>query len=250
MGLGANCMSSSGILADLRAAAPVIEPSLLSCDFAELREEIRRVEEAGARLLHLDVMDGHFVPNLSIGVPIVEAVRRSTQLILDVHLMISEPWRYLQAFRKAGADLLTIHIETTPDPRGLLKEIRAMGAGAGISLNPPTPVSALDGCLDLCDLVLVMSVMPGFGGQAFDPVALGKLRQLRAKVGPEVVLQVDGGVNRTTVAACAEAGAEVFVVGSALFSQQDYGRFMQEMNGLAKFGRQGASAAASNESSY
>ena len=158
-------MSSSRILADLHAAAPVVNPSLLACDFAELREEIRRVERAGAKMLHLDIMDGHFVPNLSFGLPVVEAVRRSTELPLDVHLMISEPGRYVKRFREAGADLLTIHIETVSDPRVLLGEIRALGAGVGISLNPPTPVESLDECLDLCDLVLVMSVMPGFGGQ-------------------------------------------------------------------------------------
>jgi ribulose-phosphate 3-epimerase len=226
-------MSISRILSDLRAAAPCIEPSLLSCDFARVGEEIRRVEQAGARLLHLDVMDGHFVPNLSIGVPVVEAVRRSTQLPLDVHLMISEPGRYLEAFRKAGADLLTIHVETVSDARPLLQKIRALGAGAGISLNPPTPVSKLDGCLDLCDLVLVMSVMPGFGGQAFDPVGLEKLRQLRT-MAPHALLQVDGGVNRETVGGCAQAGADLLVTGSALFSQSDYGRFMAEMRGLAR----------------
>jgi ribulose-phosphate 3-epimerase len=211
-----------------------VEPSLLACDFAKLGEEIRRVEAAGAQLLHLDIMDGHFVPNLSIGVPVVEAVRRSTQLPLDVHLMISEPERYLEPFRKAGADLLTIHIETTSEPRRLLQKIHDLGAGAGISLNPPTPLSALDGCLDLCDLVLVMSVMPGFGGQKFDPVALDKLRQLRATIGPETLLQVDGGINRETLGPCAQAGTDLFVTGSALFSQNDYGQFISEMNGLAQ----------------
>jgi ribulose-phosphate 3-epimerase len=147
--------------------------------------------------------------------------------------MISEPGRYLDAFRKAGADLLTIHVETVSDARPLLQKIRALGAGAGISLNPPTPVSKLDGCLDLCDLVLVMSVMPGFGGQAFDPVGLEKLRQLRT-MAPHALLQVDGGVNRETVGGCAQAGADLLVTGSALFSQSDYGRFMAEMRGLAR----------------
>jgi ribulose-phosphate 3-epimerase len=227
-------MSSSRILADLHAAAPLVAPSLLSCDFAELREEIRRVEAGGARLLHLDVMDGHFVPNLSIGVPVVEAVRRSTDLPLDVHLMISEPARYVRQFRKAGADLLTFHIEAVPDPLPLLREIRGLGAGAGISLNPPTPLAAIEGCLDLCDLVLVMSVMPGFGGQSFEPVALEKLRRLRTLVAPGVLLSVDGGVNLDTAGSCADAGADVLVTGSALFSQDNYGRFIDEMTGLAK----------------
>ena len=227
-------MSVSRILDDLRAAAPLVAPSLLACDFAELREEIRRVEEGGARVLHLDIMDGHFVPNLSIGLPVVEAVRRSTELPLDVHLMISEPARYVRRFREAGADLLTIHIETVSDPRPLLREIRGLGAGVGISLNPPTPVDAVEGCLDLCDLVLVMGVMPGFGGQAFEPVALAKLRRLRAVAGAKVLLSVDGGVNTDTVGPCAEAGADLLVTGSALFSQDNYGRFIDEMTGLAR----------------
>ena len=193
---------------------------------------------AGAKVLHLDIMDGHFVPNLSFGLPVVEAVRRSTDLPLDVHLMIAEPGRFLRRFREAGADLLTIHVEAVADPRPLLGEIRGLGAGAGISLNPPTPVDALSGCLDLCDLVLVMSVMPGFGGQHFEPVALDKLRRLRALAGPETLLSVDGGVGLDTVAACAEAGAQLFVTGSALFSQDNYGRFIDEMTELARSGKE------------
>lgn len=227
-------MSLPRIFDNLHAAAPMVAPSLLACDFAELREEIRRVEEAGAKILHLDIMDGHFVPNLSIGIPVVEAVRRSTDLPLDVHLMISEPSRYVRQFRKAGADLLTVHIEVLPDPRPLLEEIRKLGALAGISLNPPTAVELLDGCLDLCDLVLVMSVMPGFGGQSFDPTALEKLRRLRSSVGSRTLLSVDGGVNLETVSACAAAGADLFVAGSALFSQDNYGRFIRDMAGLAR----------------
>ena len=227
-------MSSSQILADLHAASPTVAPSLLACDFAELREEIRRVERAGAKLLHLDIMDGHFVPNLSFGIPVVEAIRRSTSLPLDVHLMISEPGRYVKRFRKAGADLLTIHIEVAPDPRPLLDDIHSLGAVAGISLNPPTPVDALDDYLDFCDVVLVMSVMPGFGGQEFEVEALEKLRHLRAAAGSRLLLSVDGGVNLDTVGSCAAAGADLFVTGSALFSQPHYGRFIDEMTGIAR----------------
>jgi ribulose-phosphate 3-epimerase len=239
--------SPARLLADLHAAAPLVAPSLLACDFTCLGEEVRRVEQAGAKLLHLDIMDGHFVPNLSFGLPVVEAVRRSTRLPLEVHLMISEPGRYWRRFREAGADLLTIHIEAVPEPRALLGEIRASGAAVGLSLNPPTPLATLDGCLDLCDLVLVMSVMPGFGGQAFESVALEKLRTLRgangtapfsstqksgqSRSGP--LLSIDGGVNLETAGACAAAGAELLVVGSALFSQKDYGRFLGTMTELA-----------------
>ncbi len=231
-------MSNLRVVDDLHAAAPLVAPSLLACDFARLGEEIRRLERAGAKVLHLDIMDGHFVPNLSIGIPVVEAVRRSTELPLDVHLMISEPARYIRPFRKAGADLLTIHVEAVADPRPLLAEIRSLGAAAGISLNPPTPVETLDGCLDLCDLVLVMSVMPGFGGQEFEPEALTKLRRLRAVCRPEVLLSVDGGLNLDTAGPAAEAGADVLVTGSALFSQDDYGRFVQRMTSLARSGKE------------
>ena len=227
-------MCAPRVIDELRAGVPLVAPSLLACDFAELREEIRRAEAGGAKLLHLDIMDGHFVPNLSFGIPVVEAVRRSTRLPLDVHLMISEPGRYARRFREAGADLLTIHVETASDPRPLLREIRKLGAGAGISLNPPTSVDALAGCLDLCDLVLVMSVMAGFGGQKFEPVALDKLRRLRALAGPNMLLSVDGGVNGETIGSCSAAGADLFVIGSALFSQQDYGRFIHEMTGIAR----------------
>ncbi len=227
-------MSISRVISDLHAAAPLVAPSLLACDFTELGEEIRRVERGGAKVLHLDVMDGRFVPNLSFGLPVVEAIRRSTRLPLDVHLMIAEPHRYVRRFREAGADLLTVHIEAVPDPRPLLSEIRSLGAGVGISLNPPTPVDAVAGCLDLCDLVLVMSVMPGFGGQKFDPVAIEKLRRLRTIAGSDMLLSIDGGVSLETVGPCAEAGADLFVTGSALFSQDNYGRFIDEMTTLAQ----------------
>ena len=227
-------MSESRVAADLLSVAPLVAPSLLACDFAELREEIRRVEAAGAKVLHLDIMDGHFVPNLSIGIPIVEAVRRSTDLPLDVHLMLSDPGKYIRSFRKAGADLLTVHIEVVPDPRPLLDEIRSLGAGAGLSLNPPTPIDSLRVGLDYCDLVLVMSVMPGFGGQTFDDAAPAKLRRLREIAGDGLLVSIDGGINRETAGLCAEAGADMLVTGSALFSEKDYGRFISEVTALTK----------------
>jgi ribulose-phosphate 3-epimerase len=215
-------MSSHQHLVQLRAAAPAVLPSLLMCDFGRLEEEVRRLEQAGIKALHLDVMDGHFVPNLSYGLPLVETFRRLTSLPLDVHLMISNPADYVDRYHDAGADVMTIHIEAAPDPRPLLEQIRKLGAGAGLSLNPPTPLSAIVPYLELCDVVLVMSVMPGFGGQKFDPVALEKLRALRELVGPETLLEVDGGVNEATIGACAAAGAELFVVGSAIFKSDDY----------------------------
>jgi ribulose-phosphate 3-epimerase len=226
-------MTAEDLLAELEAAVPLVGPSLLSCDFARLGEEIARLEEAGARLLHVDVMDGHLVPNLSIGFPVIEAIRRASRLPLDVHLMISEPGRYLERFRRSGADMITIHCEAAADPRPLLDEIRRLGAVAGLSLNPPTPVQNIEPYLGQCDLVLVMSVMPGFGGQEFEAEALPKLRRLRA-LQADLLLSVDGGINSHTIPACAEAGADLFVTGSALFSQDDYGRAMAEFTALAR----------------
>jgi ribulose-phosphate 3-epimerase len=227
-------MEISRLLAELRGAIPLIAPSLLAADFANLEREVHRLEDAGARMLHLDVMDGHFVPNLSFGVPVVEAVRRVTDLVLDVHLMISEPQHFLQPFREAGADLLTVHVEVAEDAPGLLDEIHHLGAGAGITLNPATPLSALEECLARCDLILVMSVMPGFGGQHFQPEALEKVRQLRATIGREVLLSIDGGVNGDTIGSCAEAGAQVFVVGTGLLGYPDYRGRMADLTAAAR----------------
>ncbi len=227
-------MFVSQLLTELHSAVPIVGPSMLACDFANVEREIRRVEEAGAQILHLDIMDGHFVPNISFGVPVVEAMRRVTSLLLDVHLMLTEPARYVAAFRKAGADMLTIHIEAVPDPRKLLDEIRDCGAAAGLSLNPPTPLDTLEDYLPYCDLVLVMSVMAGFGGQEFNPVALEKLRRLRQLGGQDLLLSVDGGINRHTIGPCAAAGADLLVAGSAVFSEEDYGQIIAELGSLAK----------------
>lgn len=227
-------MAAKEIIARLRSAAPVIGPSLLASDFAHLEREIRRLEEAGAQILHLDIMDGHFVPNISFGFPVIEAIHRSTRLPLDVHLMISEPGRYLERFREAGADLLTIHVETVDDPRPLLRKIRGLGAVAGLTLNPTTPIEAVDRYLYDADLVLVMSVMAGYGGQEFDSQSLDRLRHLRAAVGgSELLLSVDGGINNHTIGPCAEAGAQLFITGSAFFGPHDYRQAMEEFRSLA-----------------
>lgn len=217
----------------LRAASPAILPSLLACDFSYLEREVKAVADAGAPALHLDVMDGHFVPNISIGIPIVEAVRRITDLPLDVHLMISNPADYVEQFRKAGADSMTIHIEAVRDPRSLLDRIRSLGALAGLSLNPPTPLSAIEPSLSHCDLVLVMSVMPGFGGQKFEEVALEKLSQLSARTDCDALLEVDGGINADTAGACGEAGAELYVAGTSIFRNGNYRAAIEEIRAAA-----------------
>ena len=215
---------------------PVILPSLLLCDFGRLADEIALLEEAGVEALHLDVMDGHFVPNLTYGMPIVEAVRRHSSLPLDVHLMIAEPQRYVEDFCRAGADGVTVHVEACDRPGDVLKQIRSQGAAAGIALNPATPLEALDGCLDLCDLVLVMSVDAGFGGQAFNPVALEKLARLRRQAPDGPLWEVDGGVNESTIGPCAAAGARLLVVGSAIFRHDAYGPALSELRQRAAMG--------------
>ncbi len=222
-------MSTSRPLPERIGPLPAIAPSLLAADFSQLGREVRQLESAGARILHLDVMDGHFVPNISFGVPIVEAVRRTTDLLLDVHLMISDPARYVEAFREAGADAITIHIEAAPDPIEILDRIRSLGAYAGLSLSPPTPVDSVAPFLNYCDLVLVMSVMPGFGGQTFQPEVLPKIRYLRQRLGEDRLVSVDGGVNGTTVAPCAQAGANLLVVGTGLLGHSDYRRRFAEL---------------------
>jgi ribulose-phosphate 3-epimerase len=215
--------SSNSQPAKLRNAKGAVLPSLLLCDFARLGDEVARLEAAGVKAFHLDVMDGHFVPNLTYGPPIVSAVRSCTDLPLDVHLMISNPQDYIEEFRDAGADCITIHLEAAPDPRPILDQVRAAGALAGLAINPATPLAAAEPYLGSCDLLLVMSVMPGFGGQSFEPVALEKLRAVRSlPAAKHLLLEVDGGVNDATIGSCAEAGAMLFVVGSAILKQSDY----------------------------
>jgi ribulose-phosphate 3-epimerase len=219
----------------LRRSAPAVLPSLLQCDFGNLEREVAALARANVQALHLDVMDGNFVPNLTYGMPIVAGLRRLTDVPLDCHLMINHPERYADAFCDAGADLITFHVEAVEDPRPLLTRLRERGVGAGIALNPDTPVSAIAGCLDLCDLVLVMSVQAGFGGQKFNPVALEKLQEVR-KLAPHVLLEIDGGINTQTIAQSARAGAQLFVVGSAIFGQPDYAPVVRQLTDLAKAG--------------
>jgi ribulose-phosphate 3-epimerase len=219
--------------ARLRAASPAALPSLLACDFAQLEREVRAVEEAGAPALHLDVMDGHFVPNISFGFPIIEAVRRVTDLPLDVHLMIERPDEYVERFREAGADSISIHVEAVTDPRPVLDRIRSLGALAGLALNPPTQLSAIEASLSHCDIVLVMSVMPGFGGQHFDDVALRKLHDLSTWTDCDALLEVDGGINEETAGTCAESGAQLFVAGTSIFSEDDYASAISRIHSAA-----------------
>ena len=202
-----------------------IAPSILSADFARLGEEVQAVTRAGADYIHIDVMDGHFVPNLTIGPLVVEAVRRVTDLPLDVHLMIENPDRYIADFARAGADLITVHQEAVPHLHRTVQLIRSLGKKAGVSINPATPVKTLDVILDDLDLVLVMTVNPGFGGQGFIAGGLAKIAALRQAIdrrGLPVELEVDGGVKADNIGRIAAAGAEVFVAGSAVFGSADY----------------------------
>ncbi len=223
MKIGFMKASSSGEAIELlrHESGGVILPSLLQCDFGNLKGEIARLEEAGVKGLHLDVMDGHFVPNITYGMPIVAGIRRMTTLPIDVHLMISNPADFVTQFVDAGADCLTIHVEIEGDHRAILQSIRAQGVAAGIALNPATSLETVVDCLDVCDLLLVMSVDAGFGGQSFNPVALEKLRTVKA-MHPELLLEVDGGINLGTISDCHNAGASLFVVGSAIFGKADY----------------------------
>lgn len=212
-----------------------IAPSLLAADFTNLGRDVAAAEAAGARYLHLDIMDGHFVPNISYGPDVVKALRPLTTMIFDVHLMITDPDRYVDAFVAAGADLITVHAETCPHLHRSLQNIREKGIRAGVALNPSTPLSVLDWVLPETDLVLIMSVNPGFGGQKFIPSALDKIRALRQMVdsrGLSVLIQVDGGINLDTAAAVAAAGADVLVAGSAVFGQTDPGAAIRDI--LAK----------------
>jgi len=206
--------------------APLIAPSLLAADFARLGEEVAAVAAAGADWLHLDIMDGHFVPNISFGPVVVKALRKHASIPFDVHLMIAPADQYLAAFAEAGADIISLHPEAGPHLHRSLQTIRALGKQAGVVLNPATPVDSVAHVLDLTDLILVMSVNPGFGGQSFLRSQLSKIATLRRMIeasGRDIRLQVDGGVTAQTAPLCVEAGADVLVAGTAVFGQADYG---------------------------
>jgi ribulose-phosphate 3-epimerase len=214
----------------------MIAPSILSADFASLGDEVARVERGGADMLHVDVMDGHFVPNLTMGPLVVEALRRVTALPLDVHLMIEEPDRYIDAFVKAGASRISVHAEVLPHLHRTVQLIKGSGAKAGVAINPATPVSALDDIAGDLDLVLVMSVNPGFGGQTFIPRSESKIRAVRqmlSRIGSSALIEVDGGIDLGTAARVAAAGADVLVAGQAIFGSPDAERATRELRAAA-----------------
>lgn len=214
-----------------------IAPSILSADFARLGEEIRAVEAAGADYIHIDVMDGHFVPNITIGPLVVDAVRKITSLPLDVHLMIESPDRYIQDFAAAGADIIVVHAEASIHLHRSLQLIKSLGKKAGVSLNPATPLNYLEHILGDLDLVLLMTVNPGFGGQSFIEESIPKIKALRGMLdrrGSEAELEVDGGVKTDNIARIAHAGADVFVAGSAVFNSSDYAATIKALKTSAK----------------
>jgi ribulose-phosphate 3-epimerase len=213
-----------------------IAPSILSANFAALGEEIRKVEEAGAHLIHVDVMDGHFVPNITIGPPVVESIRKVTKLPLDVHLMISDPDKYIPAFVEAGADMLTVHAEATVHLDRTLNFIRSQKAGVGVSINPATPISMVEQVLELADMLLIMTVNPGFGGQKFIRYTLEKVRYARQIIENRryrCMIEVDGGIDDETLPDVIRAGADVLVAGSAIFHASDPARKVKEMLEIA-----------------
>ncbi|MCK4534804.1 MAG: ribulose-phosphate 3-epimerase [Syntrophobacterales bacterium] len=212
-----------------------IAPSILSADFSRLGEEILAVEAAGADLIHVDVMDGHFVPNITIGPPVVASIKKTARTPLDVHLMIDDPDRYIQSFADAGSDIITVHAEATVHLHRTVQMIRKLGAKAGVALNPATPLAGIEQVIGDIDLLLVMTVNPGFGGQKFIESMLPKIREARDMIdgaSPNVLLEVDGGITLENIGAVEEAGVDIFVAGSSIFLSGDYGQTIKKMRAI------------------
>jgi ribulose-phosphate 3-epimerase len=225
------------LTARVESCRPVVLPALLLCDFGHLAREVERLEKAGALALHLDIMDGRFVPQLTYGLVVVEAVRRTAKVPLEVHLMIEEPERSIADYARAGADIVTVHLEGLADPRGTLEAIASLGPRAHLAISPETPVANAVPYLDQCDGVLVMSVEPGYGGQPFNPIALEKvaaLREIRRQRGGAFHIGIDGGISAETVGPAAAAGAELIVAGSAVIRSDDYARAISHLEQLAR----------------
>lgn len=217
----------------LHARRPVIAPSLLKCDFGNLKRELELLDAADASLLHLDVMDGHFVPNLSYGPMVIERMRPLTRTPFDAHLMVSNPEDYLDDYLKAGCDAVTVHLEVVPDPRSLLAEIRRNDRVAGLAINPDTDIAMAEPFLEDCDLFLVMSVQPGFGGQSFQGGVLPRVVRARERAGERLLISIDGGINAATIGTAAAAGVDLYVAGSAVFDEADYEDAMQRLHDIA-----------------
>lgn len=217
-----------------KAGTIEMSPSILSADFADLASEIAQVEAAGVKIIHLDVMDGHFVPNITFGPPIVAKLRKYSNLVFDTHLMISDPEKYAKAFIDAGSDHITFHIETVDEPEKFIDELHGLGVTCGVTLNPETPVESIEKCAAMCDMVLVMTVHPGFGGQSYIEDAAKKCARIRELAGPNVRIEVDGGIDPTTVANAVGYGADTLVAGNAVFGRSDRAQAINDILSAAK----------------
>ena len=217
-----------------KAGTIEIVPSILSADFARLADEISQVEKTGVKMVHLDVMDGHFVPNITIGPPVIAKLRKCSNLAFDSHLMISEPAKYIESFAEAGVNHITFHIEVTDEPEKIVEKLHALGCTAGICVNPETKVDTIKQVAPMCDMVLVMTVHPGFGGQAFMPEAAKKVAQVREIVGPDIRIEVDGGIDAETTPIVVSYGADTLVAGNAIFGQPDRAEAIEAIRRAAK----------------